>query len=224
MTVKDMNKIRPIDTVDHITIEAVENSSTKLIPANTPIVATRMSLGKIVRTDFAVAINQDLKAIFLSTQIDTDYFEFWYRSIGSSIVAMGMGTTVKGINLTQINTLEFPLPPLAEQQQIAAKLVELLAQVDTIKTRLDAIPKILKRLRQSVLAAAVSGRLTGDWRNENDAEEWKKLSFENLIANSANGLSKRHGDQGRDITVLRLADFKNAQRTIGNERKIALTE
>jgi len=57
-----------------------------------------------------------------------------------------------------------PLPPIAEQHQIAAKLDELLAQVDSIKTRLDAIPKILKRFRQSVLAAAVSGKLTEDWR------------------------------------------------------------
>ena len=59
----------------------------------------------------------------------------------------------------------FPLPPLAEQIQIANKLDELLAQVDTLKIRLDAIPHILKRFRQSVLAAAVSGRLTEDLRN-----------------------------------------------------------
>jgi type I restriction enzyme S subunit len=43
-----------------------------------------------------------------------------------------------------------------------------MAQVDSIKTRLDTIPKILKRFRQSVLAAAVSGKLTEDWRNENE--------------------------------------------------------
>ena len=59
------------------------------------------------------------------------------------------------------------MPPLSEQQQIAAKLDELLAQVDIIKTRLDTIPKILKRFRQSVLAAAVNGKLTEDWRIEN---------------------------------------------------------
>lgn len=59
------------------------------------------------------------------------------------------------------------LPPLAEQHQIAANLDELLAQVDSIKTRLDAIPKILKRFRQSVLAGAVSGMLTEDWRSQN---------------------------------------------------------
>ncbi|MDP2903710.1 MAG: restriction endonuclease subunit S [Methylovulum sp.] len=69
------------------------------------------------------------------------------------------GTTRPRINLKVIRDLNLPIAPLAEQQQIAAKLDGLLAQVDTLKTRLDTIPKILKRFRQSVLAAAVSGRL-----------------------------------------------------------------
>jgi type I restriction enzyme S subunit len=56
------------------------------------------------------------------------------------------------------------VPPLAEQTRIAQKLDELLAQVDTLKARIDAIPALLKRFRQSVLAAAVSGRLTEEWR------------------------------------------------------------
>ncbi len=63
----------------------------------------------------------------------------------------------------------YPLlvPPAAEQTRIAEKLDELLAQVDTLKARIDAIPALLKRFRQSVLAAAVSGRLTEEWRAEN---------------------------------------------------------
>jgi type I restriction enzyme S subunit len=164
MTVKDMKSIKPQDTIDHINQDAINNSSTRIIPANTPIVSTRMGLGKIVKTNYDVAINQDLKAIFLSSNIDTNYFVYWYRNIASSIEAMGKGTTVKGINISQLSSLRFLLPSLAEQKQIAYRLDALLAQVDTLKTRLDAIPTILKRFRQSVLAAAVSGKLTEGWR------------------------------------------------------------
>lgn len=57
-----------------------------------------------------------------------------------------------------------PVPPAAEQTRIAQKLDELLAQVDTLKARMDGIPALLKRFRQSVLTAAVSGRLTEEWR------------------------------------------------------------
>lgn len=59
---------------------------------------------------------------------------------------------------------EVPVPPAHEQARIAQKLDELLAQVDTLKVRIDAIPVLLMRFRQSVLAAAVSGRLTEEWR------------------------------------------------------------
>jgi type I restriction enzyme S subunit len=57
-----------------------------------------------------------------------------------------------------------PLAPLAEQQRIADKLDALLARVDACRTRLDRVPAILKRFRQAVLSAAVSGALTEHFR------------------------------------------------------------
>lgn len=169
MSVKDMNKNILNDTVDHISEEAVENSSTNVIPSGTPIIATRMSLGKIVVANFDSAINQDLKALFPATGVNRDFLIGWYRSIAKKIEALGTGTTVKGIRLEVLNSLEFPLPPLAEQKVIADKLDTLLAQVETSKARLERIPQILKTFRQSVLAAAVSGKLTEEWRGYNGA-------------------------------------------------------
>ncbi len=166
MSVKDMNKHTLMDTVDHITQDAVKNSSTNIIPAGTPIIATRMSLGKIITASFDSAINQDLKALFLSTCIDRDFFIHWYRSQAQLIESLGTGTTVKGIRLEVLKALLFPFAPMAEQKIIADKLETLLAQVDSAKARLEKIPPILKRFRQSVLSAAVSGKLTEEWREE----------------------------------------------------------
>lgn len=59
---------------------------------------------------------------------------------------------------------ELPLAPLNEQKRIADKLDAVLARVDACRDRLDRIPAILKRFRQSVLAAAFTGRLTKDFR------------------------------------------------------------
>lgn len=156
MSVKDMNKHTITDTVDHITPDAVNNSSTNIIPAETPIIATRMSLGKIVTASFDSAINQDLKALFLSSGIDRNFFLHWYRSQAQLIESLGTGTTVKGIRLEVLKALTIFLPSPAEQKIIAEKLDMLLAQVDITKARLEQIPKILKRFRQAVLAAAVS--------------------------------------------------------------------
>jgi type I restriction enzyme S subunit len=59
------------------------------------------------------------------------------------------------------------LPPFNEQRRIVVKLEKLLNRVDAAQARLATIPRILKRFRQSVLAAACAGRLTADWREAN---------------------------------------------------------
>lgn len=68
----------------------------------------------------------------------------------------------------------FPLPPLNEQQRIVAKLDALLPKVKHVQARLAKIPGILKKFRQSVLAAACAGRLTEDWREGKGLPEWKE--------------------------------------------------
>ena len=169
MSVKDMNRNILHDTVDHISEEAVKNSSTNVIPSGTPIVATRMSLGKIIVANFDSAINQDLKALFPASGVNREYLIDWYRSISRKIEELGTGTTVKGIRLDVLKSLEFPLPPPEEQKVIADKLDTLLTQVETTKARLERIPEILKNFRQSVLADAVSGKLLetkAEWKTE----------------------------------------------------------
>jgi len=81
------------------------------------------------------------------------------------IIEKQEGIGQPNVNGTKLKTLRLGLAPIAEQKRIVEKLDQVLAQVDTIKARLDCIPAILKRFRQSVLAAAVSGKLTEEWRN-----------------------------------------------------------
>ncbi|MGN1055344.1 MAG: restriction endonuclease subunit S [Comamonas sp.] len=160
MTVKDMKARFIADTVDHISEEAVASSATTKIPADTLVVATRMSLGKIVRPSVEVAINQDLKALFPSAGINKTYIEYFWRSKSDFIQSKGTGTTVKGIRIEDIKNLEVNLAPENEQRRIADKLDTTLARVDALNDRLARITPLLKRFRQSVLAAATSGRLT----------------------------------------------------------------
>lgn len=75
-------------------------------------------------------------------------------------------TTVKHLSSKTLEELPVPLPPLNEQNRIANKLDSLLAKVDASQQHLEKIPTILKRFRQSVLAAATSGELTKEWRSE----------------------------------------------------------
>ena len=74
------------------------------------------------------------------------------------------GIAIPNINGSKLSRLEVPLPPLAEQHRIAAQVDALLARMATTGERLGRVPAVLTRFRQSVLAAACSGRLTAGWR------------------------------------------------------------
>jgi type I restriction enzyme S subunit len=65
-----------------------------------------------------------------------------------------------------LNGVTFPIPPLAEQERIAARAAQLLARIGHVRDLLTQVGATVKRLRQSVLASACSGHLTEDWRAE----------------------------------------------------------
>ncbi len=97
-------------------------------------------------------------------------------------LATGNQLSMRNISQDAIRAIKLPLPPLAEQKVIADKLDTLLAQVETTKARLERIPEILKSFRQSVLTAAVTGKLTEEWRNTCGCELKKYCSGDELSA------------------------------------------
>jgi type I restriction enzyme S subunit len=105
--------------------------------------------------------------------VETKYVEFFLKSDAywRAISGIAAGIAVPNVNASKLAELELPLAPLSEQRRIAAKLEQLLGKVDACQQRLANVLKLLKRFRQSVLAAACSGRLTADWREENAADE-----------------------------------------------------
>lgn len=130
----------------------------------------RPYLNKVIVADSDGVCTTEIIPLSGGKDLNNQYLFFWLKH---PIFLAYVSEVGYGVNMPRLGTKDgiaapFVLAPLAEQQQIAAKLDELLAQVDTLKTRLDAIPKIIKRFRQSVLAAAVSGKLTEDWRSENE--------------------------------------------------------
>lgn len=76
------------------------------------------------------------------------------------------GTTRLKLTQGSMNRIPVRLAPISEQRRIVTKLERLSGQVDACQRRLANIPVLLKRFRQAVLAAACSGRLSTDWRDE----------------------------------------------------------
>jgi type I restriction enzyme S subunit len=87
------------------------------------------------------------------------------------------GSTRLKLTQAAMRGIPVPLAPLNEQRSIAAKLDTTLAAVEACRQRLDGVAAILKRFRQAVLAAATSGELTREWREERgeSLEPWKTV-------------------------------------------------
>ncbi|MEI7254055.1 restriction endonuclease subunit S [Dickeya dadantii] len=114
------------------------------------------------------------------------------------------GTRLK---LTQANMRKIPiyLAPFTEQTIIIKTLDALLAQVDSIKAHLEQIPLIIKKFRQSVLAAAVSGKLTEDWRGVENPIHLRKLG--ELASDIRYGTSKKCSKEKGNTPVLRIPNI-----------------
>lgn len=87
-----------------------------------------------------------------------------------------LGIAIPNVNATKLASLPFPLPPLNEQKRIVERLDKIIPRIDAVKSRLEKIPSLIKRFRQSILNAAVTGKLTEKWR-----EEKINLTFYSLI-------------------------------------------
>lgn len=113
-----------------------------------------------------------------------------------------------GVNMPRLGTeagrqAPFVLAPKNEQKRIADKLDTVLTLVDAVNTRLARVAPILKRFRQSVLAAATSGRLTEDWRSGAQAN-WPTLHAEQVCAKVQSGGTPKGGFLEEGIPFLKV--------------------
>ena len=166
-------------------------------------------------------LNQHIFNVKPFAGISKNFIFYLLKYVSADILSQTHGSGMVHITKGKFEKIKIFLPALAEQHYLADKLDSLLARIQTLSDQLAAVPALLKQFRQSVLADAVSGRLLNRGKNSNG---WEEAKFGDVITSSGNGISKRKSDTGMDTTVLRLADFKDAERITGNERQIQLSQ
>jgi len=145
-----------------------------------------------------------LKPVLCSTKYIYSFINRNYSHINSK----PKGTGTPHVNPDIFWNLELPIAPLNEQKRIVAKLDAIIPRIDSVKARLDKVPILIKRFRQSVLTAAVTGKLTEKWREKHPDVESAEMLLERIrkyrIKNAANGRElnaiKKHYIEG-DLRV-----------------------
>ena len=159
---------------------------------------------------------------------DASYMYYLYKTvfIDNQIHSMSAGTTVDTYTIINAKNTIIPLPPLSEQQRIVERIEELFAKLDEAKERLQEVADSFAVRKAAILHKAFTGELTKQWRWENGVsdESWEEKKFDDCIEKMQNGLSKRKGDEGNNIGVLRLANLGEDDLVLDDLRYILLTE
>jgi type I restriction enzyme S subunit len=152
------------DTEDHISEEAVRQSATSIVPPDSLLVVIRSGILArklpVALTGRSVSFNQDIKAIHPNVdRVDPHFLFLALRASEELILTEGVktGATVHSVMSGFLENLKIPLPPLAEQHRLAARLREQLAAVADARAALQAQLAAVERLPAALLREVFGG-------------------------------------------------------------------
>ena len=115
--------------------------------------------------------------------MSVDFLFYWFQTYENVFVKQSTGTTFKAISADIINNQPIPLPPLAEQKRIVAKIEELLPLIDRYEKAWSRLEEFNKRfpdeMQKSILQMAIQGKLVEQRPEEGSGKElYKQIQAE----------------------------------------------
>ena len=134
------------DTERHITEAGLYGSSAKLLPADSILVSSRATIGRIAITRCETATNQGFKNIIITdkSRALTKYVAFMLTKLVPKMVALSAGGTFKEISKTNFSTLQIPLPPLTVQEEIVAEIESYQKIIDGARQVVENYKPVIK--------------------------------------------------------------------------------
>ncbi|WP_035605251.1 restriction endonuclease subunit S [Edwardsiella tarda] len=171
-----------IDENTHLKMEG-----TKVIPGDVLLNITGASLGRaLIFPDSIKEANVSQHVTIIRLLID-ELAPFVHLGIKSPLVqdliwGRQVGMAIEGLSKRTLELFEFPLPPLAEQQRIVAKVDELMALCDQLELRSESQLAAHQTLVEILLAT-----LTDSADSDELAQNWARLSthFDTLFTTEA---------------------------------------
>lgn len=172
-----------------ITLEGLNNSSAKLLPKDTVCLTSRAPIGYVAIAENELSTNQGFKS-FLPSPTYLARFLYWYLKGNKELLeSKASGTTFLELSASKAATIEFPLPPLSEQQRIVERIEELFAKLDEAKERLQEVADSFAVRKAAILHKAFTGELTQQWRRENGVSDasWENVSLDSVCKSIYDG-------------------------------------
>ena len=171
----DLNDGLITNIPEKITEDAVANSSAKINPAGSVLIAMYgATIGKLGILTFPATTNQACCACIEYFAITQHYLFYFLLSHRDKFIAKGGGGAQPNISKEIIVNTEIPLPPLSEQERIVAEIERWFALIDQIEQDKSDLQTVIKQAKGKILDLAIHGKLVPQAPNDEPAVELLK--------------------------------------------------
>lgn len=215
------------ETEEHISEAAIRNSSAKLYPVNTVMIAMYgATIGKVGIMGVKATTNQACANAVCGKNIYYKYLFYYAISQKDSFISKGKGGAQPNISQEVIKKHEFPLPPLPEQQRIVEHIESLFSKLDEAKEKAQEVINSFETRKAAILHKAFSGELTAKWREENGVgiESWESTKIGNMLTEIKYGTSEKSDYSFDGIPVFRIPNIGDMTLIFDDVKKIQRQE
>lgn len=153
LVIGDLNDSIVNSSASKITELGLQNSSAKLIPPGTLLVAMYGSIGKLGITGMECCTNQAIAFAKELHGVTTKFMFYYLAMMRSKLIRLGKGGTQNNISQTVLKSLEVNVPLISEQERIVSRIEELFSELDKAMETLRTTKKQLSVYRMSVYSS-----------------------------------------------------------------------
>jgi type I restriction enzyme S subunit len=151
-----INEFRIIEASEYITEEALNNSSAKLLPAGTTVLAiTGATLGKISMVLRSFAANQSVIGLVPKAELSNNFIFLWLKENINALISMQTGGAQQHINSNDVKSFDVIVPDTVALSLFRRKIDPLMLKISQNCFQINT----LNKLRDTLLPKLISGEI-----------------------------------------------------------------
>ncbi|MFI6888051.1 restriction endonuclease subunit S [Streptosporangium canum] len=147
------------ETTNLISDLGLANSAAELLPAGTVVLSRTASVGFSGIMPVDMATSQDFWNWIPGDRLHAEYLMWTFRAMRGELQSLMIGSTHKTIYQPTAAAFQIPVPPIEEQQRIAAHVDEQTQKIDTLIAETERFIELSRERRSALITTAVTGQI-----------------------------------------------------------------